>query len=67
VRTSREGDVPGENTSKGMNCTERRLSAGESCQTLTATGYGFARDVYHFRPVSECRDGLITTVRLDLA
>jgi alpha-L-fucosidase len=48
-----EGDVPGENTNLGMNRTIPRLSAGESCQTLTATGYGFARDVHHFRPVSE--------------
>lgn len=54
-----EGDVPGENTNLGMNIdaginvTPPRLAAGESCQTLTATGYGFAKDVHEFRPVSE--------------
>jgi alpha-L-fucosidase len=51
--------VPGQNTNKGMNRTAPRLSAGESCQTLTATGYGFARDVQHFRAVSELAQMLV--------
>jgi hypothetical protein len=47
------------NNNKGMNRTPPRLSAGESCQTLTVTGYGFARDVHHFRPVSELAQVLV--------
>ena len=48
-----EGDVPGENTNRGMNRTTPQLSAGETCQTPTAARYGFTRDVHHLRPVSE--------------
>jgi alpha-L-fucosidase len=54
-----EGDVPGENTNRGMNRTTPQLSAGETCQTLTATGYGFTRDVHHLRPVSELAQMLV--------
>ena len=51
--------MPGQNTNKGMNRTAPRLRAGASCQTLTATGYGFARDVQHFRAVSELAQMLV--------
>jgi len=54
-----EGDVPGENTNRGMNRTTPQLRAGETCQTLTATGYGFTRDVHHLRPVSELAQMLV--------
>lgn len=54
-----EGDVPGENTNRDMNRTTPQLSAGEACQTLTATGYGFTRDVHHLRPVSELAQMLV--------
>jgi len=54
-----EGDVPGENTNRAMNRTTPQLRAGETCQTLTATGYGFTRDVHHLRPVSELAQMLV--------
>jgi alpha-L-fucosidase len=49
-----EGDIAGENTHpNGINVTAPVLAAGETCQTVTATSYGFARDVHEYRPVSE--------------
>ena len=54
-----EGDVPGENTNRGMNRTTPQLSAGEACQTLAATGHGFTRDVHLLRPVSELAQMLV--------
>ncbi|WP_370942365.1 alpha-L-fucosidase [Amycolatopsis sp. cg5] len=49
-----EGDIAGENTHPhGINVTAPVLTAGETCQTVTSTSYGFARDVHEYRPASE--------------
>ncbi len=47
-----EGDVPGDNTNL-VNGTPPLREALETCQTLTASGYGFQRHDHHYRPASE--------------